>query len=888
MVQRKLASFNEIPDYNSYLVYILAKMPQEDPYTRAIAGLTLKNNIRSFFNTISIPVLDYVKETCIKALQSPDPDPNVRKTIGSVITAIVTRGQVHNWPHILELLLQQLDSPDPSAVEIAFNALGKICEDAAADLDQEIDGVRPLNHIIPKLITFFHNPNPSFRQQAMAATSQFIILKSQSLLCCMDQYLQGLFSRATDDSPDVRQQICRSLVMVLESRPDKLEPNLQSVIEYMIFSTDDVNEQVALEACDFWPQFADIDDLRECLIPYLERIVPVLLKRMVYSEDDLMQLGADDEDAHIADNEQDIKPRFYRAKNQSRTETQGQDANEEGMTEEEDEDEDEDDIEDEEEDDFDDDEFYSEWTLRKCSAAALDVLSSTYGTKVTYILLPLLNHNLFSENWKERECGILALGAAAEGGIDGIAPYLPQMMLYLISSLNDAKPLIRSIACWAIGRFSQWIVEQAATPEGRGTFFEPVLFGMLGRILDKNKRVQEAACSAFATLEEEATVHLIPYLEPILKNLTVAFQTYQHKNLLIAYDALGTLAESVDSALNHPQYLSLIMPPLIAKWNSLTDQDKGLFPLLECLSSVTTALGTGFIPFAGPVFARCVKLIAATLHQIFLAHQQPAAVEPPDVEFIVVALDLLSGMVQGLGPAIDPFVASSDPSLMSLLQVCIHDPVTDILQSTYALIGDLSIACFDRLVDCLPVILPELIQQIAYDFQSGSVCNNAVWAGGEIAIRWRGEIETYVQPMMERLLPLLINPEAPTTLQENVVIAIGRLGLACPAIVAPHLPQFVSQWLVKSTIIREHDEKDTAFRGLCEMIKTNPQAVSNDLSILLDIIAKWQRPSPELQEGFNNVLMGYKNMLTSDQWQQAWRSLSPENQQILTQRFYID
>lgn len=32
--------------------------------------------------------------------------------------------------------------------------------------------------------------------------------------------------------------------------------------------------------------------------------------------------------------------------------------------------------------------------------------------------------------------------------------------------------------------------------------FDKVLVGLLRRILDNNKRVQEAACSAFATLEE--------------------------------------------------------------------------------------------------------------------------------------------------------------------------------------------------------------------------------------------------------------------------------------------------------------------------------------------------------------------------------------------------
>lgn len=36
-------------------------------------------------------------------------------------------------------------------------------------------------------------------------------------------------------------------------------------------------------------------------------------------------------------------------------------------------------------------------------------------------------------------------------------------------------------------------------------------------MLDPNKRVQEAACSAFATLEEEACTELVPYLGDILQ-----------------------------------------------------------------------------------------------------------------------------------------------------------------------------------------------------------------------------------------------------------------------------------------------------------------------------------------------------------------------------------
>jgi hypothetical protein len=56
---------------------------------------------------------------------------------------------------------------------------------------------------------------------------------------------------------------------------------------------------------------------------------------------------------------------------------------------------------------------------------------------------------------------------------------------------------------------------------------------------------------------------------------------FQHKNLLILYDAIGTLADSVGHHLNKPEYINLLMPPLIQKWNVLKDEDKDLFPLLE-------------------------------------------------------------------------------------------------------------------------------------------------------------------------------------------------------------------------------------------------------------------------------------------------------------------
>lgn len=104
---------------------------------------------------------------------------------------------------------------------------------------------------------------------------------------------------------------------------------------------------------------------------------------------------------------------------------------------------------------------------------------------------------------------------------------------------------------------------------------------LLRMVLDNNKRVQEAGCSAFATLEEDAGPELTPYLEPVLKNLVFAFEKYQHKNMLILYDAVGTLADAVGPALQNPAYVEILMPPLTRRWDKLKNSDDDLVPLLE-------------------------------------------------------------------------------------------------------------------------------------------------------------------------------------------------------------------------------------------------------------------------------------------------------------------
>jgi len=297
------------------------------------------------------------------------------------------------------------------------------------------------------------------RAHAVACLSYFVPISCQSLFVHIDAFIACLFKRASDDDPYVRRHVCQALVLLLAARPEKLMPEMSNVAQYMLYSTKDPNENVALEACEFWLTFAEDQELAPYLHPLLDQVAPTLLDCMVYGEDDLLWLEGDaaEDNAAVPDKAEDIKPRHYGGKSHG-YEHEGNEEGEDksgrvGAYGQE--------LLDEEDDDYYDDDDYAdeittEWNLRKCAAAALDVLAVRFSGDLLRVLLGPLKEKLWSTDWLQRESGILALGAMAEGlffhsflmcgvdpfqigCIDAIEPHLPTLIPYLINTLNDPK-----------------------------------------------------------------------------------------------------------------------------------------------------------------------------------------------------------------------------------------------------------------------------------------------------------------------------------------------------------------------------------------------------------------------------------------------------------------
>lgn len=139
---------------------------------------------------------------------------------------------------------------------------------------------------------------------------------------------------------------------------------------------------------------------------------------------------------------------------------------------------------------------------------------------------------------------------------------------------------------------------------------------------------------------------------------------------------------------------------------------------------------------------------------------------------MIVALDLLSGLAEGLNGYIEKLVVNSN--IMQLLYQCMQDPMPEVRQSSFALLGDLTKACFQHVHPCISDFLPILGQNLNPEFIS--VCNNATWAMGEISIKLGPETRPYIPLVLTQLIDIINRPNTPKTLLENTGMFILMLG----------------------------------------------------------------------------------------------------------------
>ncbi|KAL8274192.1 hypothetical protein Esti_001877 [Eimeria stiedai] len=680
-------------------------------------------------------------------------------------------------------------------------------------------------------------------------------------------YWAALGALAAAANSRTQRTVVQGVLQTLDSRPPAVLESAGPLANFFMQCANNSDYQLRQDAAEFWPAILReasqaSPELQQHVLQQLRQrlpqLIPLLVANTVYTETDFLSMDVsqlEDDNAGIADEAHDVAPRFHRSRDPGAAAAAA--AAGAAVAEEDEED----------EDRGARGTWGDAWSLRKGSALALDHLASVFREEILPFVLPLIEQGLQQQqqqqqeedSWLRQEAAVLTLGAVAQGCQESLAPHLRNVLLFLLQLCTHPKPLLRSISCWCISRYASWLCQteheqqQQQQQQQQESLLSPVLQQLMQRLLDKNKRVQEAACSAFASIEDDARCLLVPFLPDILITFRRALDFYQAKNQLILYDAIGTLAEGVGSAFCCPQGFDLL-DALLQRWTAATPGQPQCLAVSEAIGCIASAMQGAFTPYAAVTMDRCLQLISEIVQQIE-AQERGEASCWPDRDSLECCLDLLSGLADALQQQLLPLLQQRQ-QLLLLLERCCRDTSPPVLQSALALVGDLSKHCSSLLRP--HVLFPLLQQHLLHG--AISVANNAGWALGELAVRVAPEtVDPHAEALASELIRLLQRPEMHRALLQNVSITIGRLALACPSRLSPLLSQFLTRWCCIMRAARNDADKASAFQGICGLVEANPAAASEALPEFFISLLAFERPPPQLEQQFARTVHALSN-----------------------------
>ncbi|KAI9331648.1 armadillo-type protein [Zopfochytrium polystomum] len=796
----------------------------------------------------------------------------------SVIRLLVQR-EIKCAPDLLLVLLYFTGCPSTSigtALD-CWTLIRVICDQAVPVISEH-----PLmNEIIVALIQHKDHDNPDLSTPAIQSVNCFVMAMSCP---AMVQNIPGYINRLIQQShcPDGQlvSLVCESVALITEKLHKKIADDLlDKIISVIMRCCDATDNAVARSACEFWITFADCGDERfyDLVGLHLEQLLPILLKNMSLTEDDMkarrFAVEAKDTPETALAFRSDIQASTERP-HPHRSSTEDDDDDDADLA----------------------DDSNMGWNLRKCAAASLDAIASAFGDQLVPHLLPPLKAALSSDDWIQREAGILALGAVAVGCARGLEVYLGELVKFLWVCLGDPRPIIRAMASWTLSRFSQWIVHGLAINNGPRQdphYFDHSLCRLAELVLDKNSEVSRSACTALATLVEAAGDALGPHLSTVVHSVNAAFGQILDSNVGFLCDLVVTLADAAGGKLNNRDYVPLLMQPLLVQLDRQLAARSDISVLFDCLRSVALAAGASFKPFAGRVWAAGWRVLVGEMPNVQAGSS--------DMSLTVAALDLLQGLVQSLGADAAEWVDGCAPPLASLIAEC-TDPrmaQADVRQSAFALLGDVAGAHYSAVdrPQQRPRYLPRLVahalahtRDLAFLARRGggadkSAANNAVWALGVLAQHMppRSSSSAVEQDDAEEdekdeeeegvadvtgVVAAVCGELARTVcvgrdecqsggwvVVENAAVTMARLGAACPAAVAEAawgsgggeggvgVARVVAGWCGAVRGLKERDEMESATSGMLRVVRetatTSGSGLVSCLQPVCELIAGW-------------------------------------------------
>lgn len=803
-----------------------------------MAGLLLKNKLRASVDClgqedVEILVKDVLSGPMIKLLASAQSSSFIQRTIGTILSTLVTDCNGLNiWPSLINDLLQ-IDN-----TTAALSVIERICEDAAFELIEHPETFKKLLETLFLLL-----------QQGIKSSAAYVSILN--IICHLIPTQSPLLTGNTpflleqvlklDTSDEIKIMSCRLLSALLEFYWPLLDRNhLQPIFDFVLQLTIEskgADDKDLLKQClEFWlfqVQFDSANDILPVHLnePHLSHLIPLLMETCSYDdEEDEDELCKAMEDLSVPDEEDDLKPRHHRPK------------------------------EGEQLDDFieandstDDDSIVT--SIRKCSAATLDGLSLCIPpNSFLKIFLPAFYQRVGSTDWKIREGSLLAFGAIAEGLLHNLSQQADQIAPFLLAnSHSHPHPLVRSMSIWTISRTASWFTNDL----NRNAECMKILIGSLG---DSNKRVQQSAATTICKfLESSEAVFSVDDRKSLISAIFLALKCYQRRSLLILYDLIrlfgafdfgdGTNLLNFDPEAF--QYWRSIVLILIDRFDPKSIADSSIFPIIEALMSLL------LLDYDGHFIDRS-KRDEMDFKALSLAAQNLTALKEAQMDgfgdsivseglddFLIAALDLLAAATES-----SKLVPSQQlqPLLRNILCASLlFKDSSNVRQSAFALIGDYALSSSPQILHDpqLESVYFQAIQQNCFPSSltagrdemiiSMATATNAVWSIGEVALSTQMSIPAEILNQLVSILRDRPSLEAGARIYfENLAVSIGRILATSTIVNNIHITSnFLNRIMNLLMTVESSEERASALAGYIRIVRSSGDCSVRDYQLII-------------------------------------------------------
>lgn len=364
---------------------------------------------------------------------------------------------------------------------------------------------------------------------------------------------------------------CDIITEMQYNKPELLMPSFKPLGQYLVLCTAHRNRSISTAACNYWARLLVppvSSQLVEAWLPAvlnkLGKLVPSLLKCMIYNEDHLRYLerdGQEDDD----EAEEEMLEKLEEFTNQ-----------------------------------------------RNFAALGFENISRIFQNETIIIIKPLIPKWLNSGEWLQVEAMLLAVGAftKAVGTPREMADIYRDLIPHMLEQYSHPKPLVRSITCFAMQQFINVSIKGVKDP------FNKMMKSTIALLRDQNREVQEMALNSLSAMLAFANRDITPFSKKLISELSQVDSSLRGGARSTYYECISHVFGRL-AALLSTSDVEQLMVPLMNQWRSLkwnmteqSDQDKEeTFRLCQALCVIATFAKSGFSPYNDEIFSKIVPYL---------------------------------------------------------------------------------------------------------------------------------------------------------------------------------------------------------------------------------------------------------------------------------------